>query len=173
MKIDICSKKVELNEPIIRYIENNLSRLKKYLSSEPEIKVVITDEKKIKKLEVTIIQLNEHIVRTEEIEEDIYIAVDNVYKKLYKQLERYNIKKKEKIQVNSLKQKIQVKENKESEVSIERIKRFNMKPMSIEEAILQMELIGHSFYVFRNQETFEINVAYKRNKGGYGIIEQE
>lgn len=173
MRINICSKKIELAETLIKYIEDNLMRLENYVNPQSEIKVIITDEKKIKKLEVTVIQVNEPMVRTEEIEEDLYIAVDNVYKKLYKQLERYNIRKKEKIQVNELLNVIDNEETRENKIKIERIKRFNTKPMNIEEAVLQMELIGHSFYVFRNQETFEINVAYKRKNGGYGIIEQE
>ncbi|MGL6106590.1 ribosome hibernation-promoting factor, HPF/YfiA family [Romboutsia sp.] len=172
MRINICSKKIKLTENLAEYIENNFSKLEKYINSQSEIKVVVTDSKERKKLEVTIMQTNGPIVRAEEIEEDIYIAVDKVYQKLYKQLERYSIRKKEKIQVNELIEEIE-EETIENKMSIERVKRFNLKPMSMEEAILQMELIGHSFYMFRNQETFEINVAYKRKNGGYGIIEQE
>lgn len=172
MRINICSKKIELNENLEKYIEDNFSKLEKYISEQAEIKVIVSDNKIRKKIEVTIIQTEGPMIRAEKVEEDLYVAVDNVLQKLCKQLERYNIRKKEKIQVNELLETVE-EENIENQIVVERIKRFNLKPMSTEEAILQMELIGHNFYMFKNQDTFEINVAYKRKNGGYGIIEQE
>lgn len=177
MRINISSRQINLTELVTQYIEESLGRLEKYINPDSEIKAIVNDINKKIKLEVTIVQKDGPIIRAEEIQDDLYIVTDVLYDKLYKQIIRYNAKRKEQFQVSMSLDNID--ENTEEEILtkddivVERIKRFNLKPMSVEEAILQMELIGHSFYVFRNQDTFEINVTYKRKSGGYGIIEHE
>lgn len=180
MRINVSSRHTNLTDSTVQYIERYLSRLEKYINPESEVKVTVVNSKNEKhKVEVTIIQKEGPIIRAEEIQEDVYIATDIIYDKLYKQIIRYNTKLKEQCQINMQAEDLDLNDIKEKEVLdennivIERVKRFNLKPMSVEEAILQMELIGHNFYVFRNQDTFEINVTYKRKNGGYGIIEHE
>ena len=179
MKINISNRQNNLTEGTMQYIDGNLSRLKKYINPESEVKVTVSNKNEKRKVEVTIIQKNGPIIRAEEIREDLFIATDVIYDKLYKQIIRYNSRLKEQYHINAFIDDPDYHNIKGNEVSrenmivVERIKRFNLKPMSIEEAILQMELIGHNFYVFRNQETFEINVTYKRKNGGYGIIEHD
>ncbi|MGL5346480.1 MAG: ribosome hibernation-promoting factor, HPF/YfiA family [Peptostreptococcaceae bacterium] len=177
MRINISSRRNDLTELTTQYIEENLSRLERYIRPDSEIKAVINDRNEKIKLEVTIIQKDGPMIRAEEIQDDLYIATDVLYDKLYKQIIRYNAKIKEQYQMDmildciadNIEEDINIKQG----IVVEKVKRFNLKPMSVEEAILQMELIGHSFYVFRNQDTFEINVTYKRKNGGYGIIEHE
>ena len=180
MKINISSRQINLTDTIEQYIEGNLCRLEKYINPESEVKVMVVSEKnKKQKLEVTIIPKEGPIIRAEEIQNDLYIATDLIYDKLYKQIIRYNARLKEQHQNSMYVEDADIMDTSEREafnendIVVERVKRFNLKPMSVEEAILQMELIGHNFYVFRNQETFEINVTYKRKSGGYGIIEHE
>ena len=177
MRINISSRQNDITESTTQYIEENLGRLEKYISPDSEIKAIINDRDAKKKLEVTIIQKDGPMIRGEEIQDDLYIATDVLYDKLYKQIIRYNAKLKEQYQINMLLDCIddnfEEDRNRKQNIVVEKVKRFNLKPMSVEEAILQMELIGHSFYVFRNQDTFEINVTYKRKNGGYGIIEHE
>lgn len=180
MKINISSRQINLTDSIEQYIEGNLCRLEKYINPESEVKVtVVSGKNKKQKLEVTIIPKEGPIIRAEEIQDDLYIATDLIYDKLYKQIIRYNARLKEQHQFSMYVEDADIMDTSEREVFnendivVERVKRFNLKPMSVEEAILQMELIGHNFYVFRNQETFEINVTYKRKSGGYGIIEHE
>lgn len=179
MNITVSGKQMKLTEGIRNYIDLKLSGLEKYLDPSSEVKVTVSTKNDTQKIEVTIIPINGSIVRAEEVQDDLYVALDMVYDKLCIQLEKYKNRKKYKPQNNK---SIEVDEqyilNEEEDfeddnITIERRKKFNMKPMSPEEAILQMELIGHKFYMFRNQYTEEINVAYKRESGGYGIIEHE
>lgn len=181
MNIIVSGRQIKLTEEIKSYIDIKLSRLEKYLNQESQVKVTISENRDMQKVEMTIIPLNGPIVRAEQVQDDLYVAIDIVYDKLYMQLEKYKNRTQDKTQSNRttrIKEEYILKEDSyfcedEDSFVIERWKKFNIKPMSHQEAILQMELIGHTFYMFRNQDTYEINVAYKRDSGGYGIIEHE
>ncbi|MGN1033312.1 MAG: ribosome hibernation-promoting factor, HPF/YfiA family, partial [Intestinibacter sp.] len=133
------------------------------------------------KVEATIIPINGPIIRAEDSEESLYAAIDVVYDKLNKQLRRYKNKLKgkyqakgqESIRFQNIETDAKEEQSGEFDIVIERHKKFDMKPMSPEEAVLQMELIGHDFYMFRNIDTDEISTVYKRENGGYGLIEHE
>lgn len=181
MNITMSGRQIRLTEDIKGYIDLKLSMLEKYLDPTSQVKVTIRENKDMQKVEVTIIPVNGPIVRAEQAQDNLFVAMDIVYEKLFVQLEKYKNRSKDKLQ-NS--KNIILSDNcllsdesnyleDENSVIIERKKRFSVKPMSPQEAILQMELIGHKFYMFRNQYTYEINVAYKRDDGGYGIIEHE
>ncbi|MFI3209896.1 MAG: ribosome-associated translation inhibitor RaiA [Peptostreptococcaceae bacterium] len=176
MKITISGKQIDLTDAIKDTINEKLDRLDHYLTENCEVKVTVKAKKNRQTVEVTIIPVNGAIIRAEDSEEDLYSAIDVVYDKLKGQLRKYKNKlqdrhqKHESIRYENIEEIDEVEET--DDIKIERIKKFDLKPMSVDEAILQMELIGHEFYMFRNEDE-EIAVVYKRHSGGYGILEQE
>ena len=181
MKIIISGKKLELTEGIKTAIEDKLGKLERYLNPETEVKVTVSAKKATQKIEVTIIPISGPIIRAEDSEENLYAAIDVVYDKLNKQLRRYKNKLKGKyqskgqdsIRFQNIEDNGFDENDGEFDIVIERHKKFDMKPMSPEEAVLQMELVGHDFYMFRNIDTDEISIVYRRETGGYGLIEHE
>ena len=181
MKILITGKKIELTDGIKGAVEDKLGKLDRYLHEDTEVKVTVSARKAKQKIEVTIIPINGPIIRAEDSEENLYAAIDVVYDKLNKQLRRYKNKLKgkyqakgqESIRFQNIETYVTEEQSGEFDIVIERHKKFDMKPMSPEEAVLQMELIGHDFYMFRNIDTDEISTVYKRENGGYGLIEHE
>lgn len=177
VNITLSSKCSKLTEDIKNYIDVKLSVLESYLSPGCEAKVIVSSKNDLQKVEVTIVPMSGPILRVEEYQDDLYMAIDIACDKLSNQLERYNKRLRSRHHNESIRFGIEYDMNedeyREDGIIIERIKRINIKPMSPEEAILQMELIGHNFFMFRNQYTDEINVAYKRESGGYGLIEHE
>ena len=182
MNIIISGKQMELTDGIKGTIQEKLGRLDFYLHPETDVKVTVSAKKARQKVEVTIIPISGPIIRAEDIEENLYAAIDVVYDKLNKQLRKYKNRLKDKHQSNeSIRFEnvdMSVYENDTEkydsfDIVIERNKKFDMKPMSAEEAVLQMELIEHDFYMFRNVNTDDISIVYKRKNGGYGMIEHE
>jgi putative sigma-54 modulation protein len=185
MQIKVSALQMKMTDGIKGYIEEKLSKLEKYLSPESEVKVKVSAKKERQKVEVTINSVGGQIVRAEDVEEDLYTAIDIVCDKLNRQIVKFKNKIRDKqfngesIRYENLDFSNESEdydkdyEDQENNIVIERRKKFDMKPMSPEEAILQMELVGHNFYLFTNQDTFEINVVYKRKYNGYGLIEQE
>lgn len=175
MKINIIAKKFELTDSIKEKIYNSFSNLEKYLSDDTEIHVTLDIIKRSQKIEVTIYTKNGTIIRAEDSQSDLYTAIDSVYDKLYKQIRKLKTqllkknKSNESIRFNNIDEYIDIDT---SDNIIKRYKKFNFdKPMTTEDAILQMDLLGHKFFVFRNIESEDINVVYKRHDG-YGLIEQ-
>ena len=172
MKYNIRGNKLEVTEAINEYIKNKLSRITKYLddNDEVEAKALISAKGKDQKVEVTIWS-GKYNIRAEEVNSDLYAAIDLVVDKLEKQFRRYKDK------ISSSKKGAVLPEFEiedyfeEDEQTIVRRKEVFLKPIDEEEAITQMELLGHTFFVFKNVDTNKINVVYKRNDGDYGIIE--
>ncbi len=171
MKYNIRGNKIDVTKAIEDYIKSKISKVEKYFNDTAEAKAIISAKGKEQKVEVTIWS-GKYNVRAEEINEDLYAAIDLVLDKLERQLKKY----KDKLQTN----KRSVKEDyipeiedyfEEDEQNIVRRKQVFLKPIDEEEAITQMELLGHSFFVFKNVDTDKINVVYKRKDGDYGIIE--
>lgn len=182
MNIIISGKQMDLTDGIKNAIEEKLGRLDFYLHPETDVKVTVSAKKARQKVEVTIIPISGPIIRAEDIEENLYAAIDVVYDKLNKQLRRYKNRLKDKHQRNESIRfenvdmsvyEDDIESNDNFDIVIERNKKFDMKPMSAEEAVLQMELIEHDFYMFRNIDTDDISIVYKRKNGGYGMIEHE
>lgn len=174
MKFEIRGDKLLITEAIKNYVEEKLSRLDKYLEKPDEItaKITLKARGNKQKIEVTI-PINSLTLRNEEEHNNLYAAIDIVVDKL----ERQVIKSKTKIQSKALKLKNvgfnfeNVEDEKEETKKIVRRKKLDMKPMSEEEAILQMNMLNHDFFIFQDSETDYINVLYKRKDGNYGIIE--
>lgn len=179
MNIIISGKQMDLTSGIKGAIEEKIGRLDYYLHPETEVKVTVRAKKARHTIEVTVIPISGPIIRAEDSEENLYAAIDIVYDKLNKQLRKYKNRLQDRHQSN---ESIRFDnadlyneddfEDENLDIVIERNKKFDMKPMSPEEAVLQMELIEHNFYMFRNIDTDEIAVVYKRENGGYGMIEQ-
>lgn len=176
MKINIISKKIELTNSLREKIENTFYNLEKYIRSDTDVHVKLDITKKSQKVEVTIFTENGTIIRAEDSRDDLYTAIDLVYDKLYKQMRNLKTqlinknKSNESIRFNN----IDAYDNVDTEDNslIKRVKKFNFdKPITIEDAVMQMELLGHNFFIFRNLDSEDINIVYKRHDG-YGLIEQ-
>lgn len=172
MKYNIRGNKIDVTAAIEDYIKQKISKVEKYFNDSAEAKAIISAKGKDQKVEVTIWS-GKYNVRAEETHEDLYAAIDLVLDKLERQLKKY----KDKIQTTK---RTTTKEEyvpeieeyfEEEEQNIVRRKQVFLKPIDEDEAITQMELLGHSFFVFKNVETDKINVCYKRKDGDYGIIE--
>ena len=174
MKYNIRGNKLDVTEAINDYIEDKLSRLEKYLddNDEVEAKALISAKGKDQKVEVTIWS-GKYNIRAEESHADLYAAIDLVVDKLERQFKKYRGKlNRRKNNKDEFVPSIEIEEYEEFEnETIVRKKEVFLKPIDEEEAIVQMELLGHSFFVFKNVDTEKINVIYKRKDGDYGVIE--
>ena len=178
MNIIISGKQMDLTDGIKNAIEEKLGRLDFYLHPATDVKVTVSAKKARQKVEVTIIPISGPIIRAEDIEENLYAAIDVVYDKLNKQLRKYKKRLQDRHQSNeSIRfdaiEDIIEEDDENLDIVIERRKKFDMKPMSPEEAVLQMDLSEHDFYMFRNSESNGISIVYRRKNGGYGLIESE
>lgn len=174
MRFTITGKNIEVTEGLRSAIEEKIGKLDKYFSSEIQVTVTLSVEKERQKIEVTI-PVKGSIIRAEEVSNDMYVSIDLVEEVIERQLRRYKTRIVESKQAASEFSKLYVENDYDDEpdIKIVRSKKFGIKPMDPEEACIQMELLGHSFYVFSNSETDEVNVVYKRKNGTYGLIEPE
>lgn len=177
MKIKIRGEKIKITDAMNSYVEEKLGKLDKYLKDGENIcaNVIVKVRGHEDKVEITI-PLKSFILRSEETQEDFYAAVDKTIDKLERQIRknktRLQAKQAKPVYDFELESIVLEKEEKENNKIIKR-KTIEVKPMDEEEAILQMELLGHQFYMFKNSESGEPAVVYKRNDGNYGIIESE
>ena len=174
MEIFMRGNKVEITDAMSSYVKEKLSKLDKYISDENvKANVLVKVRNYTQKVEVTI-PLKTLILRAEEEQEDFYAAVDLIINKLERQIRKNKAKiaKREKRGVKEFNIEDIVPESEEDEEIVKR-KKIDVKPMSYEEAVLQMELLGHSFYLYKDSDTNAVSVVYKRKDGGYGIIESE
>ena len=176
MKVSIRGKNIALTEGIETKINKKLSMLDKYfiMSDSVETKVLIRTYPVGQKIEVTI-PTEYVLLRAEVVDNDLYNAIDLVIDKLEGQIRKYKTRLSRKSKDNKLALNVASIEplDHEEEDVIVKTKSISPKPMDMEEAIMQMELIGHSFFVYRDVETNEISVVYKRHNGGYGLIETQ
>lgn len=176
MKISIRGKNVEITEAIETKVSNQLSKLDKYfiVSDDVEAKVLARTYPYGQKIEVTI-PTEYVLLRAEVVDDDLYNAVDKVIDKLEGQIRKYKTKLSRKSKDKKLAFNIASIEplDEEEEDTIVKTKSISPRPMDLEEAIMQMELIGHSFFVYRDTETDLISVVYRREDGDYGLIETE
>ena len=174
MRFIIRGKNIEVTEGLKTAVESKIGRLEKYFTDDTEVYVTLSVEKGHQKIEVTI-PVKGTIIRSEQTSSDMYVSIDLVEEVIERQLRKYKNKIVDKKQEGgNFQQAFMEKEfEEEDEVNIIRTKRFGMKPMYPEDACIQMELTGHDFFVFRNAETDEVNVVYKRKGNTYGLIEPE
>ena len=174
MKIIISGKNIEITEGLKTAVQDKIGKLDKYFSEDTVAKVILSVEKERQKIEVTI-PMKGSIIRSEQVSNDMYVSIDLVKEILERQLKKYKKKLTDKKQ-NALSFSqafLEKDEEEDEEIKIVRTKRFDIKPMYPEDACIQMELLGHDFFVFCNAETDQINVVYKRKGNTYGLIEPE
>ncbi len=169
MRIIISGKNLEVTDGLKNVLEKKLQKLDKYFDPSTEVVATLSVEKNRHILEVTI-PINGAILRAEEATQDMYHTIDRVMEKLERQIRKYRTKIERKMKKGSFRYDFLL-EKEEKEPKVVKTKKFAMKPMPVEEALLQMELLGHSFFVFLNGENDEVNVVYKRKDGNYGLIE--
>ena len=174
MKFIISGKNIEVTEGLRKALHEKLGKLERYFTPETEIHVTLSVEKERQKIEVTI-PVKGNIIRSEQVSSDMYVSIDLVEEVIERQLRKYKTKIVNKQQGTGNFQKTFVEDDfiEDEDVKIIRTKRFGIKPMYPEDACVQMELLGHNFFVFRNAETDEVNVVYKRKGNTYGLIEPE
>ena len=176
MKITLRGKNIEITEAIEEKVSEKLSKLDKYfiVSENVEAKVLVRTYPYGQKIEVTI-PTEYVLLRAEVVDQDLYNAIDLVIDKLEGQIRKYKTRLNRKSKDNKLAfnlASIEHLEDEEEDVLV-KTKTITPKPMDMEEAIMQMELIGHSFFVYRDTETDAISIVYRRNDGNYGLIETE
>lgn len=177
VQMNIRGENVKVTQAIHDYAQKKLDKLERYFDQPlTNVKVNVKVYKVGQKVEVTI-PVNGTVLRAEETNQDVYAAIDIVVDKLERQIHKY------KTRLNRKSRQVAKKsvdnylvpptndEDKEETIDIVRKKRFDLKPMDPEEAVLQMELLGHGFFVFHNADTDETNIVYKRKNGKYGLIE--
>ena len=164
----------DITEGLKSAVQEKLGKLERYFTPETEIHVTLSVEKDRQKIEVTI-PVKGNIIRSEQVSSDMYVSIDLVEEVIERQLRKYKTKIVNQQQAGGNFQKEFVEDEflEDEEVNIIRTKKFGIKPMYPEDACVQMELLGHNFYVFRNAETDEVNVVYKRKGNTYGLIEPE
>lgn len=173
MKFNIRGTKLEITNAIRDYAEKRLTKLEKYFDSPDDltVNVVVKPAGALQKAEVTI-TFKKFILRAEDSNKDLYAAFDLVTEKLERQIRKNKTRmKKNKDSIKMFNLDFEIKKEEEKESNIVRRKNVEMKPMDEEEAILQMELTDHDFYVFKNDKTGLTNIIYKREDGNYGLME--
>lgn len=174
MRYIISGKNIDVTEGLKSAIYEKIGKLERYFTPETEIHVTLSVEKDRQKIEVTI-PMKGNIVRGEQVSSDMYASIDLVEEVIERQLIKYKNKIVDVKQSGASFNKAFLEDDyqEDEDINITRVKKFAMKPMDAEEACVQMELLGHSFYVFRNAETDEVNVVYRRKGNTYGLIEPE
>ena len=175
MKFTIVGKNIDVTPGLKAAVEEKIGKLEKYFTPDTNANVTLNVDKERHKIEVTI-PVKGKIIRAEQVSNDMYVSIDLVEEVIERQMKKYRNK------IISRQQEpgeffadefISKAEEDEEEINIIRSKKFGMKPMYPEDACVQMELLGHNFFVFRNAETDEVNVVYKRRGNTYGLIEPE
>lgn len=174
MNFIISGKNIEVTPGLRSAVEEKIGKLEKYFTPETEIHVTLSVEKERQKIEVTI-PVKGSIIRSEQVSNDMYVSIDLVEEIIERQLKKYKNKLVDQKQSSNYfkKEFIEKEYMDEEEIRIIRTKKFDIKPMYPEDACIQMELLGHNFYVFCNAETDQVNVVYKRKGNTYGLIEPE
>ena len=172
MEVLVRGNKIDITDAMKDYVKEKLSKLYKYTLDDTTATVLVKIRNYSQKVEVTI-PLKTLMLRAEDESQDFYSAVDLVVNKLERQIRKNKskLKKREKSGIKEFNID-DITDNGEDELVIKR-KKIDIKPMNLDEAILQMELLGHNFYMYKDSDIGRIALVYKRNDGGYGVIEEE
>ncbi len=174
MRFIIVGKNMDITDTLRNQVEGKLSKLQRFFSGDIEVHATLSVEKERHKIEVTI-PVKGSIIRSEQVSNDMYISIDLVEEAIEKQLKKYRKKIVDRAQDSGdfKEEFLETVYDDDEDIRIVRAKKFGIKPMFPEDACVQMELLGHNFYVFRNAETDEVNVVYKRKGNTYGLIEPD
>lgn len=184
LHVIVQGKHISVPPAVREYAEEKLGRLVRYFDHVQDAQVVLSAERRGNLGKAQVVEVSVRgdgiVLRGEEASADMYASIDLVTEKLKKQIERYRSKFIDRWRQQESRKKTQALARARralragpAEPQVVRVKRFAMKPMTAEDAALHMELLGHSFFAFRNASTMEVNVLYRRNDGNYGVIEPE
>jgi len=174
MKVAVIGKNIEVTDALREYAEKKIAKITKFFEKSPIAAQAAMSTQRGKHVVDITIQVNGLLLRGEEKTNDMYVSIDGAVDKIERQVRKYKTRINRGFREDNrviLETKGSPKE--ETEPQIKRTKRFAVKPMSVEEAVMQMDLLGHDFYVFSNSDTEEVNVVYRRKDGNYGLIEPE
>ncbi|MFC4779732.1 ribosome hibernation-promoting factor, HPF/YfiA family [Eubacterium multiforme] len=173
MKVTVVTKNMELTPALREMVEKKVSKLDKYFESNVSAKATLSVQKNRHRVEIAI-PFNGVLLRAEEITDDMYKSIDKVQEKLVRQIRKQRTKlakrQNDSLRFAELAADDSINEN---EGKLVKTKKFAVKPMNVDEAILQMELIGHNFFVYKDADTNNISVLYKRKDGDYGLLEPD
>jgi putative sigma-54 modulation protein len=172
MIVTIIGRNMEITDYLKELTLKKLEKIEKYFTQDTEAQVVMSVEKSRHSIEITI-PYRGGIIRGEETTTDMYASIDNVIAKLERQILKHKTRLSKNLRYEEASEADEYEDEYDNGPEIVKVKRFSMKPMSVEEAMLQMDLLGHSFFVFTNSETGDINVLYSRKDGNYGLIEPD
>ncbi len=174
MKFVIVGRNIDVTPGLKAAVEEKIGKLEKYFQPDTEVHVALSVEKERQKIEVTI-PVKGSIIRSEQVSNDMYVSIDLVEEIIERQLKKYKTKLVDRQQAGGDFSQLYMDNDymDEEEIRIVRTKKFDIKPMYPEDACIQMELLGHNFFVFINAETDQVNVVYKRKGDTYGLIEPE
>ncbi len=183
MNYNIRGENIEVTPAIRDYVEKKVSKLDRYFVETPDTSVNVklkVNPDKTSKVEITI-PMPQLVLRAEESNEDMYAAIDLIVDKLERQIRKHKTKVNRKLREKGSTKELfgpesgqpdkQQGKNEETELPIVRTKHFSLKPMDSEEAVLQMNMLGHNFFVYTDAETNSTNIVYRRKDGKYGLIE--
>jgi putative sigma-54 modulation protein len=176
MNITLTGRNIEITQALKNNVEEKLSKYEKYFKSDIEVQATMGVQKTRQIFELTIPLKDDVVIRVEESSEDMYTSIDLAVDKLARQIQKHKTKLEKRYRSHDTIRfdQIPLKSNPqevEQEHVVVKAKKFPIKPMDSEEAILQMEMLGHNFFVFKNSESDEVNVVYQRKDGKYGLIE--
>ncbi|MBT9259141.1 MAG: ribosome-associated translation inhibitor RaiA [Clostridiales bacterium] len=174
MQFQIHGKNLDLTGALREHVEKKLGRLEKYFDEPLHVQVTLETQRDQHRAEATI-PVAGYILRAEASSSDMYASIDSLWDKLERQIHKYKTRLNRKPRQEAARAQAEeaaAAPEAEGEESLVRVKRFHLKPMTVSEAVLQLELLGHDFFVFTNAETDDINVVYRRKKGGYGLIQR-
>lgn len=174
MRYTITGRNIDVTPGLRAAVEEKIGKLDRYFNPDTEVIVTLSVQKGKQKIEVTI-PVKGNMIRAEESSNDMYVSIDLVEEIIERQMKKYKNKLIDKKQSAMAFSDLFINEefDTDDEIDIVKTKRFAVKPMDPEEACVQMELLGHTFYVFLNAETDQVNVVYKRKNNTYGLIEPE
>ena len=172
MKITITGRKTSIRDSFKERVEKKLGKLDRFFDEDARVVVTVTSEQGREPVEVAI-TADSMFCRAEKTAPDRAEALDYCVDALFRQIVRNKNKLTRRVRAGAFEIPIEEEIPPEEEYELVRVKRFPVKPMDVQEAILQMNMTGHNFYVFRNSETEEINVVYRRTGGGYGLIDPQ
>ena len=172
MRITITPKNLTVTEDLKNRIEKKLGKMDRYFRQEVDATVRLTQEKNLRYIAEITITVGGIMLRAEETSDDIIKSADRAVDKIERQIRRHRTKLEKRLHEEVVIQAEETENSVEEESQeLVRVKRFEMKPMTVEDAILQMDMLGHSFFLFQNSETGITSVVYRRNDGNIGMLE--
>ena len=174
MRYKITGRNINVTPGLKAAVEEKIGKLERYFNQDTEAIITLSVEKERQKIEVTV-PIKGSVIRAEQVSDDMYVSIDLVQEIIERQMRKHKTRlvNRNRGGGNFQQAFIEMEAEEPEEIRIVRSKKFAMKPMDPEEACIQMELSGHNFFVFRNAETDDVNVVYKRKGNTYGLIEPE